>query len=241
MRVLPLASSSAGNAIALEEEGSLLLLDAGIPFRKLQVALRHRASALEGVLLTHEHADHSRAIADLLGKAHVEVFATEGTLDALGIPPVYLARVVEPLEPFRAGAWTALAFPVRHDAREPVGYLVRSPAGAKILYLTDASSTSYRFRDLTHVLVEANHAPAILDRAVESGSTDASLALRIRQNHLSLAGALAVLEATNVETIEEIWLIHLSDGHSDARAFRDAVERATGRPTFVAGHPGSLA
>lgn len=235
-----LASSSAGNATVLEDGDRRILLDAGLPYRELQVALEHRASSLDAVLVTHEHADHARAVRELLERARVPVYATAGTWAALGPHPSRRARTIRPLEAEQLGAWAVLAFPVTHDAAEPVGYLVASPTG-KALYLTDASSTRYRFRDVTIALIEANHDRAELERAVLEGRTEASLARRIRANHLSLNAAIDVLASTNLDTVREIHLLHLSNGHADALAFRDRVERATGVATFVAGHQGSLA
>lgn len=240
LRARVLASSSAGNATVLEDGDHRILLDAGLPFRELQRRLEHRLSSLDAVLVTHEHADHARAALELVERARVPVLATPGTWAALGRPSSRRAREIRPLEPVQLGAWAALAFPVRHDAAEPVGFLVASPSG-KALYLTDASSTRYRFRDVTIALVEANHDRALVDAAVRDGRTDPSLARRIRANHLSLDRAIEVLRSTNLETVREVHLLHLSDGHADARAFRDRVERAIGRPTYIGGHQGSLA
>jgi phosphoribosyl 1,2-cyclic phosphodiesterase len=241
MRVRPIASSSAANATLLESEGRTLLLDAGVPYRELQRATGHRLASLDGVLLTHEHGDPARAARDLLARALAKIVATRGTLEALGIDADPRAAAIEPLVSRELlGYWKILAFPVVHDAREPVGFVVSSPTG-KALYLTDAAFTRYRFVGITHALVEANHEPALVDAAVRAGATDAKLASRIRANHLSLQGALRVLDRIRGRSLEEVWLLHLSDGHSDARRFREVVELETGVPTYVAGHQGSLA
>lgn len=239
LTVRPLASSSAGNATLLELGRDRLMLDAGLPYRELQRATRHELATLDGVLVTHEHLDHARAVRDLLARARVDVYATRGTLDALPIPEGSPAHAIRPLEPIAVGPWTVLAFPVRHDAAEPVGFLARNGA-ARVMYLTDAAFTPYRTSGLTHLLLEANHDPVLVEQSVESGRIDRRLASRIRQNHASLGTTIELLARLDLSTVEEIWLMHLSDGHSDARAFRDAIERQTGIPTRVAGHPGSL-
>lgn len=239
LQVRPLASSSAANATLLEHGTSRLLLDAGLPYRELQRLTRHAVSSLDGVLVTHEHGDHARGVRDLLTRARVDVYATRGTLDALDLPEGSPAHALQPLTPTRIGAWTVVAFPVRHDAAEPCGFLARL-GDARVLYVTDAAFTPYRTRGLTHVLVEANHDPALVAASVDAGRIDARLASRIRQNHASLDATLELLSRLDLSRTEEVWLMHLSDGHSDARAFRDAVERQTGVPTRVAGHAGSL-
>jgi phosphoribosyl 1,2-cyclic phosphodiesterase len=239
LRARVLASSSVANATVLEDGDRRVLLDAGLAYPDLFGALEGRVQSLDAVFVTHEHADHARGVDRLLRQTRVPVYATAGTWAALGSPSSRYARTIRPLEPVRLGAWAALAFPVTHDAREPVGYLVAG-RGGKALYMTDASSTRYRFRNVTIALVEANHDRAILEQNVAAGHVDRGLAARIRANHLSVDRAIELLRATNLETIEEIHLLHLSDGNADARAFRDRVERATGRPTYVAGHQVSL-
>jgi metal-dependent hydrolase (beta-lactamase superfamily II) len=63
-----LGSGSGGNCIALEEDGAVLLLDAGFSAREIEA----RASAcdldlarLVGIAVTHEHGDHSKGAARL--------------------------------------------------------------------------------------------------------------------------------------------------------------------------------
>lgn len=239
LHVRPLASSSAANATLLEHGSSRLLLDAGLPHRELQRLTRHAVSSLDGVLVTHEHGDHARGVRDLLTRARVPVYATRGTLDALPIPEGAPAHAMRTRTPYAVGPWTVVAFPVRHDAAEPCGFFVRI-GDARVMYVTDAAFTPYRTAGLTHLLVEANHDPVLVARSVDAGRIDARLASRIRQNHASLSTTLELLARLDLSSAEEVWLMHLSDGHSDARAFRDAVERATGVPTRVAGHAGSL-
>lgn len=241
MRVHPIASSSAANAVLLEDGSARILLDAGVTYRALREALAFRLSTLDAVLVTHEHADHARAALELATRARVDVYATAGTWDALGGLPIGgRAHAIRPHEAFRAGPWIVHPFPTRHDARDPVGFFLSGPT-SRTLYATDLAVGRFRAARLTHVLLEANHDASLVERAVAAGATDPNLAARIRHSHLSLAGALRYLELLDRSSLEEIWLLHLSDGHSDARAFRDQVERATGIPTYVAGHQGAIA
>ncbi len=43
-----------------------------------------------------------------------------------------------------------------------------------------------------------------------------------------------MLQANDLSRVEEIHLLHLSDAHADEVEFRNAVEKAVGRPTYVA-------
>ena len=85
LEVKAIASGSAGNAYLLDDgAGHKLLLECGIPFQKLLIALNFNLIQLSGCLLTHEHQDHSKAVNDLL-KHGTRVYASKGTARALGI------------------------------------------------------------------------------------------------------------------------------------------------------------
>jgi phosphoribosyl 1,2-cyclic phosphodiesterase len=226
-----LASSSAGNAYLVTDGRSPLLLDCGLAYRELQWATSHRLTGLAGCLLSHEHMDHAKAAADLM-RAGVDCYMSQGTADALGLSGHRL-RVVKPLQQVQIGAWAVLPFEAVHDAAEPLGFLVATQ-GAKLLYLTDSAYCKYRFRGLTHVLIECNHAADILQANVESGAVPAAMKRRVMRSHMSLSTVRGFLKANDLSQVREIWLIHLSSQNSNAEKFKTAVQALTGKPVYIA-------
>jgi len=61
IEIKSLASSSKGNAYHITDDYTLLLLESGLPIKKLQQKLDYRLSDAQGYLLTHEHIEHSKA------------------------------------------------------------------------------------------------------------------------------------------------------------------------------------
>ena len=57
---------------------------------------------------------------------------------------------------------------------------------------------------------------------------------RVLRNHMGLERAIELLQANDLSKTREIHLLHLSDGHSDAEGFKQAVAAATGKPDSVA-------
>lgn len=226
-----LASSSAGNALVLEADGARLLLDAGIRYRDLQVALDHRVTSLDACLIGHEHMDHARAAPHLL-RATVPIYATRGTLEALSLQG-HRAHALTPLEPTRIRDWTVVALPTIHDAAEPCGFLI-ARGDTKALYLTDTAFTPYRFAGLTHVLLEANFSSAVLNLNAEAGAIEPTHARRVLRNHMSLERAIELLQTNDLSRVQELVLLHLSDTNSNADEFQRAVERAVGLPVRIA-------
>ena len=62
MKIESFGSSSAGNCYRVSDRTTSLLLEAGLPLKKIRVATGHQLSALAGCLVSHEHGDHSKAV-----------------------------------------------------------------------------------------------------------------------------------------------------------------------------------
>lgn len=54
------------------------------------------------------------------------------------------------------------------------------------------------------------------------------------RSHMSLDRVLTFLAVNDLSAVREILLVHLSDGNSDAKEFKKAVQAATGRIVRVA-------
>lgn len=42
------------------------------------------------------------------------------------------------------------------------------------------------------------------------------------------------LKANDLRHVQEIWLLHLSDGNSDADRFKREIQELTGKPVYIA-------
>lgn len=233
MNVKVVASGSRGNAYVLTQDGAAsLLLEAGITYKRLQVALAHKVTRLAGCLVGHEHGDHAQS-AWRVAQAGVNVYATAPTLEAMRLTG-HRAKPLVKLEARRIGAWTVLPFPAVHDAADPVGFVITADDGDSLLYLSDSAYCAYRFEGLTIVMCEANYSSDLLRENVASGRLEHFVAQRIRSNHMSLERCIELLQANDLSRVRAIHLLHLSSGNSSGVEFKAAVARATGIPTYVA-------
>lgn len=237
IEIRALASSSAGNAYLVTDGRFPLLLDCGLSIRELKIATGHRLTSLAGCLITHEHMDHCRAAVDIT-RAGINIYMSAGTAWALVEATNrsfagHRVKIIRAREQFRVGAWTVLPFEAIHDAAEPLGFLLAT-RGAKVLYLTDSAYCRYRFSGLTHILIECNHAADILNENVESGAVPAAMKRRVMRSHMSLSTVKGFLGANDLSQVQEIHLIHLSDGNSDAERFKNEIQAMTGKPVYVA-------
>lgn len=228
MRLTILASGSSGNGYVFEARHSALLVECGV---KPEVMMRRTAvpiSRIAGALVTHEHGDHA-GFADRYAALGVPIYASRGTLAALRFNPGASLRPVQALQTFHVGEFTVSAFDTRHDAAEPLGFIIEHPEAGRILFLTDTAFCPYDFRALCldHMLVEANYDDALLDGNVANGLVDAARAARTRHDHMSLRAACELIRADQTAELKTVVLIHLSGQNADPAEFaRKAAETA---------------
>ncbi|MNC42923.1 putative metallo-hydrolase YycJ [compost metagenome] len=210
----------------------MLLLEAGFPYKSIQRALNFRMTDIAGCLITHEHGDHSRAAVDIM-RAGIPVYTSQGTADALKLSGHRL-HPVEPLKSFIVGSWTVMGFGVEHDAAEPLGWLLANRDGDKLLFLTDSYYCRYKFQGLTHIMIECNYSIDIVNRRVLAGELHPAQKKRLLRSHFSLEHVKEFLKANDTRQVDEIWLLHLSDGNSDAELFKRQIQELTGAAVQVA-------
>lgn len=234
MDVKVIASGSRGNCYRISDGVTPVLLECGLPIKQIRQGLGFGLTEVAACLVTHEHQDHSKAIRDVL-RAGVYVYTSPGTIKALGLEHHRL-RPVRAKETFKVGTWTVRAFETQHDAQEPLGFLLHSRASnERLLYATDTYYIRYKFPGLTHIMVECNYAADILEANVKRGSVPEVLKKRLLTSHFSLDNVKEFLKANDLSQVREIWLLHLSDGNSDAERFKREVQALTGRPVYIAG------
>lgn len=232
MIIQPLASSSLGNCYHITDGKTPLLLDCGIPWKQIQQRLNFQTVDIAGVLLSHQHGDHAKAVKDVL-KMGLDIYALAETFEAIGLKS-HRMRPVLPKQQFTVGTWTILPFELQHDCPN-LGFLLQSQAtGEKMLYATDTYYIRYRFTGLTHLLIECNHSYDILHANVARGAIPEEHKNRLIRSHMSLETCKAFLKANDLSMVREIHLIHLSSGNSDAERFKREVQAVTGKPVYIA-------
>lgn len=229
MNFIPLASSSHGNAYLVDDGESTLLIEAGLSFRRLGTLVRgagYAVTQLSGVLISHEHKDHARCW-DKLAAAALPVYASDGTINALGAEGMLLPLAPEPGQnvsaPVRIGSFRVLAFRTYHDAQEPVGFLIQGADGERLAFATDTVNLRYRFPGLSILAVEANYQDEIMAMHTRMPG---SVTRRIRNTHMEIGTLCEYLSGLNLDRCRAVYLMHLSDADSDEARFAALVRQA---------------
>lgn len=233
MELTVLGSSSAGNCYVLQNEHEALIIECGISLMEVKKAVDFNISKIAGVLISHEHGDHARHINDFL-KARIQVFASAGTVHKIQIKGSFFPRLLEASCKVQIGNFTVLPFDVKHDAAEPLGFLINHPETGNLLFATDTYYLPYCFANLNNILIEANYRMDLLQKNIDAGRIPANLLNRTLESHMSLATCKEALLANDLRSVNNIVLIHLSDGNSHAEQFRSEIYQSTGKTVHIA-------
>ena len=231
MRFASLGSGSRGNALIVDVGDTRVLLDCGFSVKATVERLGRlgiAAESIDAVLLTHEHSDHLGSAARFAARFGLPVYLTYGTQQALSDcwPN---CRLIDSHQTFAIGNLEVQAFPVPHDAREPVQY-VFSDGQHRLGVLTDCGTVTAHvlsMLDACNALVlECNHDTRLLAES----SYPAMLKRRISGNFGHLGNGQAAELLTRIETsrLQHIVAAHLSEQNNRPELAVTALATALG-------------
>ena len=220
MKFQALASSSSGNAYIVTDRDTRILLECGVSHNKLQKLSGFKLTEFQACLVSHEHKDHAKAVADLISRG-MAVYMSPGTADALETDAVNL---IEHMEQFNVGSLDIVPFTTFHDAAEPLGFLIKSRVDGDVLaFATDTVNLRYKFPGLNILAIEANYDKHILERCEKMPE---KVRYRITNSHMEIDTLCDYLRSLDLSQCREIHLLHLSDATSHEGHFLNKVARA---------------
>lgn len=233
MKLKVLGSSSAGNGYVFDSGKEALLVECGMPYRSIQKAVDFDISRIVGAIVSHEHGDHAKHVQKVLD-AHIPCYMSAGTATALRLNDNVLVRQAEEFKAYQIGGFTIQCFSVQHDAAEPFGYLIHHKEMGTVLFATDTYYLKYKFAGLSNILIECNYRLDILEANVEAGRIAKPQRDRTIKSHLSYETCKETLLANDLSKVNNIVLIHLSTGNSDASEFLKGIKEATCKTVHIA-------
>lgn len=240
IRFTSLGSGSEGNALLIEaggSQGTRLMIDCGLPLRHVLARIEARGvdpKGLDAILVTHEHGDHIGGVMALARKTGATVYLTHGTHAALHTRSAEACngvtlKLIDSHEPFELGTVEVRPFPVPHDAREPVQYVVVC-GQLSLGVLTDlgmlTTHVERSLQDCDGLVLEFNHDPELL---AQSSYPD-SLKQRIagRYGHLCNRDAAGFLAGLNLDRLQHVVAAHLSQSNNSPEHVLQSVREVLG-------------
>jgi phosphoribosyl 1,2-cyclic phosphodiesterase len=230
LQVCVLASGSSGNSVYVTSETTKILIDAGLTARQTAVRLQQlgvEPESIAGICISHEHGDHTAGIRILQKRHGIPVYANAGTLSGIQSMPKsegITARIFQTGSPFAIGDIDIEPFSVPHDAYEPVGFRLHA-AGTTVGVVTDLGMVTELVRDKLRgchaIIIESNHDEELLLNAPRPWPLKQRI--RSRQGHLSNLGAARLIAECAADTLQHVFLSHLSSDCNTPDTARHAV------------------
>lgn len=234
MRCASVGSGSKGNALLIESDDTLVLIDCGFPFSYIErgvQSLGRQISEIEAVFITHEHGDHIRGVKTFARKTGADIYMSYGTAEAASLLALPRLHFVSDASPVTIGDLSILPVTVPHDAREPYQYVIRQSVRAEntaastasnslndhqcksLGVLTDLGSVPKHvvsaFGSCDALVIEANHDETML----REGRYPPSLKRRVggQWGHLSNDQTARFLSDIDQERLQWMVVAHISE------------------------------
>lgn len=234
VKFISLASGSSGNCYYIGTETYGILIDAGIAARSIKKLLKDAGIGMEmirAVFVTHDHADHIKAVGGLGEKLNIPIYATARIHE--GINRSYCVteklhssvRHLEKQQPLQLQDFLIESFEVPHDGTDNVGYCIK--IGDKtFLFLTDLGEitpiAAGYIEQADYLIIEANYDEEML----RMGTYPQHLKERIasRTGHMSNLDTARFLAEHFTDHLKYIWLCHLSKDNNHPELAYKTVE-----------------
>lgn len=240
MIVTVLGSGSEGNATLVESDGVAILIDAGFSGKDLEQRIQSvgvEISALAGIVISHDHGDHTRGMGILARRFDVPLYLTEKTAIACAALLSGKEKVERyaSSERFMIGPFEVQPFLTVHDAADPVAIAIEhKPTGSRLGIATDlgrpTASVRASLRNCHVLVLEANHDEAML----WNGPYPWSVKQRIASSHGHLSNRAAADLARELyhTGLGAVILAHLSVHCNTAGVAMEMPQRVLDRLGF---------
>lgn len=200
MQLECIGTGSSGNCYLIEVGSSFIILDCGVPIKKLIDKIN--LNNVEWCFVSHEHKDHSMSLS---------------TLNLLGVKCLegkYIKSFVKikNIGKFKPN-YGIYSFPVKHGNCNCAGLIIKTDEEI-ILYMTDLTLCEYDFSNVkfTSIIIECNY----LESKVKDNESEYLRQLENINRHLSLESLKELLHKYDLSCCKEIYLTHFSDKYGDS-------------------------
>ena len=227
MKIKTIASGSKGNCTIVLCDETKLIIDMGISFLTLQKTLEENSLSFDdfsGILVTHCHKDHTKGLATLIKKTHLEAYIPEGMYDSLKeFIPYPKCKFID--DQFQINDVEIELIHTSHDAPSSVGYIIRHK-NKSLVYVTDTGYINRKYLQRMVgqdcYFIESNHDEIML----MDGPYPRFLKERVISDigHLSNSTTAKYLKKIIGPNTKTIILAHLSETNNTPQKALEAIQ-----------------
>lgn len=246
LKFISFGSGSSGNCYMLLTETDGLLIDAGIGPRMLKKYMQDYGLSFQQIhhiLVTHDHADHVKAVGMVSGEYNLPVYATVEVHKGINrnycvrrkLQPIN-TKIIKKGDTFMLGDFEVTSFGVPHDSSDNVGFRVKH-GDVVFCLMTDVGHVTEEMKhfinEANYLVLEANHDEEMLN----NGPYPSYLKERVasEEGHLSNRDCAQALVENASPNLRHVWLCHLSQENNHPELARKTVEMVLQSYGIIAG------
>lgn len=228
MQLKIISSGSVGNAYILENENSALLIECGVKLEEIKQAIDYDVFKIKGAIVSHAHLDHSRSM-NQVSQLGIPLFALSSTFIKMGISRELRYGILKNGHLLKVSDFILRSFDASHDI-PTLGFIIES-GSEKVFFLTDSYKLIWNLNSwqFTCVMIEANYCEELI-----KSKSETFINRRRLRSHMSIQTAILTLEKMDLSKCRNIVLLHLSDGLSNEKEFKEKTEKRFGIPVTIA-------
>jgi phosphoribosyl 1,2-cyclic phosphodiesterase len=222
IRFVSFSSGSSGNCSLISYNGTNILIDAGIQYKKLVEDLEVyelTMDDIDAIFLTHSHTDHVRAVSTILKKHKIALYGLKDTLQYI----INTNNLTDEYSDYFYVLYGSEVITFNNDFEvEPISTYHDVPSvcyqiklgDIYVAHVTDLGCFTYKmlskFKELNVLVIEANYDPDKLD---ENDRYPKFLKNRIKggDGHLSNRDCAEFINEIYTDKLESVYLAHLSE------------------------------
>lgn len=212
-----LSSGSSGNCLAIyDSRGKYVLIDVGLPHKKILSQLNYSLKDCVAIFCSHDHtSDHTKSL-DYFIKLGIPCYGNQDICDhhkGCNLLPKLL----------KVDGFKVQNFELVHNVPNNA-FIIDTIDGIRIFYCTDTEYIPKRVKGVHYAIIECNHDyDCMIDNAVED-----IFSMSHHENHQSLNNCVEYLKEIYSPNLQAVILWHLSDTNINAEKAKQRVKDELG-------------
>lgn len=214
-----LGSGSSGNCLAVyDSRGRFILVDVGLKYKALLNGIGYDIKALDTILCSHDHSDHSKALNGFI-RSGIPCYGNADVCEKHKG-----CQLMQQGKALKINGWKFQTFELVHNI-ENNAFIIDTFDGIRILYCTDTKYIPFRVKDVNYAIIECNSDEDYMIDNMVNGVFSASHP----ENHQNINDCISYLKAIYNPNLQYIILWHMSDTNI---CEVDAVQRVKDELSF---------
>lgn len=225
MKLLSIGSSSSGNSTLLYNDDTSILIDCGVPVKR--VLEKTGKKKFDGLFITHEHGDHVSGAGPLGRKTKTPIYINNRLVESRKSDFKNCdLHDLDGTMSISVGSMTVKPFTTKHDSKYSLGFTIADEK-SKLFYLVDSGSISKLMsesaKDCTSFFIECDYDEELM---AKYDGYDQLLKDRITSNfgHLSTQQSLEFVSTLDLEKIKVIIFGHLSERTNNPEKVKERIK-----------------